>query len=222
MTHDLYDEIPLFNNVINILGACGSGSFKQAPRIHTQEHTNEISRKCLLNGIQQLGKPLKNRINFTLPVGCLKKKDPKVALRVLPCENKASRHVAIEGELVIPRACSRHKWLVEYCDCSVHLVVKVIDQSNHQVLGCNSAEFAIAHSEVNCDHRTHMKLAEVLKHEVFLYDDSVEKFHFHISIQLFEHQFRQDLTVPYECKECDDDFTEISVLSIPSQVTDHQ
>ena len=203
-------------------GACGSGSFTQAPRTHTKNHTFEVSRKCLLSGIQYLGKPLKNRVNFTLPVGCLKKKDPKVSLSVIPCESKESRHVAIDGELVIPRACSRHKWIVEYCDCSVNLIVRVINPRNHQILGSSSGEFSIAHSEVNCDHRTHVKLSGILNHKVFLYNDCVEKFHFHVILQLFEHQFRQDLTMQYECKDCDDDFTEISVLSVPSQVASSQ
>ena len=130
--------------------------------------------------------------------------------------------MTIEGELLIPRGCSRHKWLVEYCDCSVCLSVSVINPNNNKVLGNKSEEFAIEHSEVNRDHRTHMKLDEVLEHEAFLYDARVEKFHFHASVRLFEHEYRLGHTVQYEYKECDLDFTEISILSVPSQVASPQ
>ena len=135
---------------------------------------------------------------FTLPVGCKKKKDPKVHLSVIPCESRDLHHVTIEGEFLIPRNCSRHKWLVEYCDCSVCLSVKVINLKNTDVLGDASGEFTIAHSEVNRDHRTHMKLDKVLEHETFLYSDVyVDNFDFHVTVQLFEHECRLDNTVQY-------------------------
>ena len=176
-----------------------------------------------MKGMEQHGKPLKNRVHFTLPVGCKKRTDPKVYLSVIPCESRNSRHVAIDGELLIPRNCSRHKWLVEYCDCSVCLSVKVINPKNNKMLGNASGEFAIAHSEVNCDHRTHMKLDKVLEHEAFLYGNAcVDKFHFHATVQLLEFEYRLDNTVQYECKESELDFTEISLLSVPSQVTSSQ
>ena len=197
-------------------GTFGSSQSSCAPRTHTKTFTWEITRKCLLSGIRKLGSPLKDRVNFVLPVGCKMKKNPRVSLNVVPCENRESRHVAIEGELIIPRACSRHKWLVEYCACTVHMSVRVTNPRNHQKLGSNSVEFNIAHSEDDCDHRTCLKVNRVLEHESFLYNASVAKFRFHVSVQLFEHQVKQDLTV-YECKECDDDFTEISLLYVPSQ-----
>ena len=176
-----------------------------------------------MKGMEYHGKPLKNRVNFTLPVGCKKKKDPKVCLSVIPCESRDSRHVVIDGELLIPRNCSRHKWLVEYCDCSVCLSVEVINPKNNRLLGNISGEFDIAHSEVNCDHRTHLKLNNVLEHEVFLYGDAcVDKFHFHATVQLFELECRLDNTLQYECKESEFDFTEISLLSVPSQVASSQ
>lgn len=172
-----------------------------------------------MKGMEQHGKPLKKGISFTLPVGCKKKKDPKVYLSIIPCESRDSRHVVIEGELLIPRNCSRHKWLVEYCNCSVCLSMEVINPRNNKVLGDTSQEFSIAHSEVNRDHRTHMKLDKVLEHKAFLYSDAcVEKFHFHATVQLFELECRLDNTVQFECKESDFDFTEISLLSVPSQV----
>jgi hypothetical protein len=177
-----------------------------------------------MKGMQPHGKPLKSRINFTLPVGCKRRKDPKVSLGVIPCENSDSRHVAIDGELLIPRNCSRHKWLVEYCDCSVCLSVEVINPKNNKILGNTSGEFSIAHSEVNYDHRTPMKLDKVLEHEAFLYGNAcVDKFQFHATVQLFELECRLDNTVPYECKESEfDGFTEISLLSVPSQVASSQ
>ena len=78
-----------------------------------------------------------------------------------------------------------------------------------------SGEFAIAHSEVNCDHRTHMKLNKVLEHEAFLYGNAcMDKFHFHATVQLFELEYRLDNTGQYECKESELDFTEISLPSV--------
>ena len=208
----------------HLTGVCRSGSSStQPPKTHTTNCTWAVSRKCLLKGMQQHGKPLKSRVNFSLPVGCKKRRDPKVSLGVIPCESGDSRHVTIDGELLIPRNCSRHKWLVEYCDCSVCLSVEVINPKNNKILGNTSEEFTIARSEVSCDHRTPMKLNRVLEHQAFLYGNAgVDKFHFHAKVQLFELECRLDNTVQYECKESDFEFTEISILSIPSQVASSQ
>ena len=45
---------------------------------------------------------------------------------------------------------------------------------------------------------------------------------FHVTVQLFELECRLDNIVQYECKESELDFTEISLLSIPSQVASSQ
>lgn len=198
----------------------GASVSSKPPKTHNENYSWVVTRKSLLKGIQQHGKPLKNHVNFTLPMGCIKRKDPKVHLFVVPCEQRESRHVVIEGELVIPRKCSRHKWLVEYCDCSVCLSVRVINPNNNECLGNSCREFEIAHSEVNRDHRTHMKLNQVLEHAAFLYNNAyVEKFDFLATVRLFEHEYRlSDSAVQYECTDSEFDFTEISVLSLPSQV----
>ena len=207
----------------HVTGVYRSGSSTQPPKTHTTKCTWAVTRKCLMKGMQQHGRPLKSRVNFTLPVGCKKRRDPKIYLSMIPCESRDSRHVVIEGELLIPRNCSRHKWLVEYCDCSVRLSVEVVNPKNNITLGNASGEFGIAHSEIDCDHRTHMKLDKVLKHEVFLYGNAcVDKFRFHATVQLFELECRLDNTVQYECKESEFDFTEISLLSVPSQVASSQ
>ena len=191
-------------------------------RTNTKNHTWQISRESLLNGMKKLGKPLKDRVNFILPVGCKMKKDPKISLNVVPCQSKQSRHVDIDGELNIPRGCSRHKWFVEYCSCSIKVTVKVINPKNQRELGCSSNNFDIVHNGMNRDHTTCIRLVGVLAHQAFLYDDTMDKLLFHASVRLSEHQVREDQTVQqYECKEaaCDDDFTEISLLCSPSQAS---
>ena len=191
-------------------------------RTNTKNHTWQISRESLLNGMKKLGEPLKDRVNFILPVGCKRKKDPKISLNVMPCQNEQSRHVDIAGELNIPRGCSRHKWFVEYCSCSVKVTVKVINPKDQRELGCSFGNFDIVHNGMNCDHRTYIRLVDVLAHQDFLYDDNMDKLHFHASVRLSEHKVREDQTVQqYECKEaaCDDDFTEIFLPFSPSQAS---
>ena len=185
-------------------------------------HSWLVPRESLVNGITKLkcGKSLKDQVSFVLPVGCKAKKDPKISLSVVPCQSSHSRHVAIQGEMTIPRSCSRHKWLVEYCYCSLQVRVKVINPKNQLELGSSSMEFEIAHSEMDCNHTTSIHLSRVLEHQTFLYNKNMDKLLFHVNVQLFEHQYRQDESaVDYECKESDD-FTEIiSPLCVPGQMS---
>ena len=163
--------------------------------------------------MNKLGKPLKERVAFRLPVGCINGKNPKISLNVVPYQNRESRHVSVLGEMVIPRSCSRHKWLVSYCHCSVSVRVSVMDQKTHKELGSNSLEVDMVHSEFDGDHTTSINLNRVLDHQIFLYSDKVDKFLFHASVQLSEIQCRED-KVEIDVKEfdvCGDDFVEISL-----------
>ena len=165
-----------------------------------------MPRKKLYNGIWTQEKPLAMRksIEFTIPISCKKRNDPKIFLRVVPCENEQSRHISIEGEFVIKRKCSRYKWLVEYCRCSIVLAVKVINPLNNNELCSTEREFEIQYSDLNRDHRTSLKLTNVLDHDCVIYNRSITTFHFHATLKLLEHQVRRCMTTQnqvYECKE---------------------
>lgn len=134
-----------------------------------------------------------------VPVKSQRHSNPFVCLRIVPCQNESSHHVIIEGELVIPRACSCYKWLVQYCICSIVVSVKVIDPAdNSEIISSAEKEFAIQHNELDIDHRTKIKLEEVLKHESVLYKSNRE-FAFHVTVQLWEYQFISDDNVPFDC-----------------------
>ena len=172
-----------------------------------------ITRKSLVNGMNKLGKPLKDRVSFCLPVGCRVGKNPKVSLSIVPCQIPTSRHVAIVGEMVIPKTCSRHKWLVSYCHCSLHVTVSVVDQRTHEIVGRNSSEMDLVHSEFDSDHTTCINLNNVLEHQKFLYEDRADKFIFQAKVELFENYCREDNVdvVITESKVCGDDFVELSL-----------
>ena len=153
-------------------------------------------------------------VSFTLPVACKKRNDPLVSLWVIPCENGQSRHVSIGGELLIKRGCSRYKWLVQYCRCSVVLSIKVIDLQDNSELGMAEEEFDIDYSEHNNDHRVRMKLNNVLDHHLVFYWRNIATFTFQATVKLFEHHVRQEERPAYECKQCEEfaDFTDIVPL----------
>ena len=141
-------------------------------------------------------------ITKIIPVGCKKGKDPQISLRVIPCENEQSRHVSIVGELLIKRGCSRYRWLVEYCRCSVLLSVKVINLlDNSKVVGAAEEEFDIEPSEHNNDHWTRVRLHDVLDHQLIFYGKNISKFTFHATLKLLEHQVRQEEeALTHQCK----------------------
>lgn len=170
-----------------------------------QTYTWQMTRKELFLGTWTQGKPLatKKCIKFNLPVGCQNRKNPQVFLRVVPCENMQSRHISIEGELLIQRKCSRYKWLVEYCQCSVLLKVVVIDPLTNVDLGSSEEEFDIEYSVLNQDHHTALRLRNVLNHNIIFYDDSISTVTFHATLQLFVHRIREQENNPpaYQCRQ---------------------
>lgn len=139
-----------------------------------------------------------------VPVKNQRHNNPCVCLRIVPCQNEFSRHVIIEGELLIPRACSRYKWLIQYCICSIIVSVKVVDPADSsEIISSAEKEFAIQHSELDIDHRTKIKLEEVLKHESILYKSNRE-FAFHVTVQLQECQFINDDNVPFDSTDLEE------------------
>ena len=105
--------------------------------------------KCLLSGIQKFGRPLQDWV-YQLNV----KRGRIQGSRSMYSSLREQGVTLCSYWKITPRACSRHKWLVEYCACFIHMSVRVTNPKSHQELGSNSAEFNIAHSEVDCDHRT--------------------------------------------------------------------
>ena len=176
----------------------------------------EHGRKELCIGILDQGKPIpKNRVKFTLHVGCKRRKDPQVCLWVVPCENEQSRSVTVKGELIIKEGCSQHLWLVEYCQCSLCVCVKVFDSRTNRELGTADSKFTIEHKGVNYensgsnhehsrsnqDHQTSIVLRNVLDHEIFLYNTSIAAYTFKADVQLMEHQVTLGPTPRYVCRE---------------------
>ena len=180
-----------------------TNSFISAPRQRsTTEKTWALKRKHLYNGVWRQGKTIpKSQVSFTLPVRCKRRKDPQVSLWVVPCENEQSRSITVKGELFIRRACSVYKWLVEYCQCSVRVCIKVFDSHTNRQLGIAKGEFTIEHSELNHDHRTRLVLRNVLDHEIFFYSTSVTTFTFKAEVQLFEHEVTLGPAPGYVCRE---------------------
>ena len=168
----------------------------------TVQKTWEHKRTELCNGILDHGKAIpKNRVKFVLPVCCKRRKDPVVYLWVIPCENEQSRSVTVEGELIIKTGCSQHRWLVEYCRCSVRVNVKVFDSLTNRELGNADSEFMIEHSGLNRDHRTSIELRNVLDHQLFLYNNRLATYTFKAEVQLMEHEVTLGPPPRYECRE---------------------
>ena len=94
----------------------------------------------------------------------------------------------------------------------------VVNPNNNKMLGNTSGEFGIAHShsEIDCDHRTRMKLEKVLKHETFLYGnacvDKIISFSLNSSVALA-------ILYSTSVKRVSLNF---SILSVPSQVASSQ
>ena len=174
----------------------------------TCTHEWETTREKLYFGIWKTTRSLVPDVRFTLPIGCRNGRDPEVILRVVPCKNGQSRHISIEGELLIRRGCSRFKWLVEYCRCSIVLSVRVIYLLNNiNELSSTEEEFEIVNNNLNRDHCTTLKLTNVLDHHYIFYGTSITKFAFQATLELFEHGVRQsdmDLDLTYECKDSEE------------------
>ena len=167
-----------------------------------------VKRRELFEYFWKRGQPTSKKIKIFIPVRCQKQNDPCVCLRIVPCQNEHSRHVIIDGELLIPRACSRYKWLVQYCKCSIVVSVKVVDPAEcSEIISSAEKEYKIQCNELDIDHRTRIELKEILNHKQVLYNSNRE-FAFHVIVQLLEHQVIND-DVPFECTESNriDDFT---------------
>lgn len=163
--------------------------------------TMTIKRREIYEFLWKRGQPTTKKITISIPIKCQRHNNPCVCLRIVPCQNECSRHVVIEGELLIPRACSRYKWLVQYCICSIVVSVKVVDPTDSSEINSSAEkEFDIQHNELNIDHRTKIKLEEILKHELVLYNSN-EEFAFHVTVQLREYQVIKDDNVPFDCTD---------------------
>ena len=188
-----YSDIHVHNVIIFPLG----------PRT-TNTDTLTVSREEIFHGIQKQGQPIDSQLNLMLCVGCKMRRNPQACLKIIPCENEYSRHVSIEGELLILRGCSLYKWFVEYCRCSIVVTVKVFDPANTSKELCSVIrEFSIQYSELNIDHLTRIRLEEVLDHELVLYNERITEYAFKVTVQLCEHQVSH-CDVPFECKDCEE------------------
>ena len=169
-----------------------------------------IRRREIYDGIWAQGKSISSKIKMILPVACQRQKDPCIDLGIIPCQNEHSRHVNIEGELLILRGCSRYKWLVEYCRCSIVVTVNVFNPADNIEICSAEGEYDIQHSELDIDHRTMIKLEGILHHDLILYNNNMMNFAFHVTVQLLEHQVVNH-RVPFECMDSEE-FDDLSVV----------
>ena len=170
-----------------------------------------IPRREIFDGIWTQRWPIHSQIKMVLPVACQRQKDPSIHLKLIPCQNENSRHVNIEGELLILRDCSRYKWLVEYCRCSIVVTVSIINPADNTRICSVEEEYDIRHSELNIDHRTTIKLEEVLHHNWIIYNSNMIKFAFRVTVQLLEHEVVNHGDVPFECVDSEE-FEDLSIV----------
>ena len=161
-----------------------------------KSHCWDVDQKLLFNGLKprKVGKSLKAE-KFTFPVGCKYSRNPVISMRVIPLENSHSRHVTLVADLLIPKKCSKRKWLVEYCSCSCVLTVKVIDLTTNKIIGQDKVEKELVASPgVDDDYRMMMRLPNLLHHDDIIYRNNTKHFKFQATLCLLEHGFKEDVT----------------------------
>ena len=111
-----------------------------------------------------------------------------VYLDIIPCKDRHSRNVKIEGKLIISKSCSRYKWLVQYCIAV--MTVEIFSPANNTELFSINKEYDITEycdSELIQDHQTDIEL-DTLDHESIIYNfsDDITEYLFKITVQLIE------------------------------------
>ena len=183
------------------------------PLMTENSDTVTIKKENIFDGLRTKGQSISPQINIPIYVGCQRRRDPYVYLEIIPCKDRHSRHVKIEGKLVISKSCSRYKWLVQYCKCFVIVTVKIFNPSNNTELCSVNQEYDIIEhcdSELIQDHQTDIRL-DTLDHESIIYNfsDDITKFLFEVTVQLIEQGTDHSVPFSYSMRLEDNDFTNI-------------
>ena len=172
-----------------------------------------ITKENIFDGLRTKGQSITPQINIPLHVGCQRQRDPYVYLDIIPCKDRHSRYVKIEGKLIISKSCSRYKWLVQYCKCFI--VVTIFNPANNTELFSINQEYDIIEhcdSELNQDHQTDIKL-DTLDHESIIYNlsDDITEYLFKVTVQLIE-KGTDHVPFSYSMRLGDNDFTDVVLV----------
>ena len=176
-------------------------------------HKVPITKENIFDGLKTKGQSITPQINIPLHVGCQRQKDPYVYLDIIPCKDRHSRHVKIEGKLIISKSCSRYEWLVQYCIAVV--TVEIFNPANNTELFSIDQEYDITEhcdSELIQDHQTDITL-DTLDHESIIYNfsDDITEYLFKITVQLIE-KSTDHVPFGYSMRLKDNDFTHVVLV----------